>query len=144
MEPVELVLLSALVAAVFTLIWRAITLYDRRETAREEAKLASTQAFRELQAMRRANRGGRPRKKPKKQEDDDQDDGDEMDELLDAVEPWRPLIQGYVEARRLPVDIGRLFDERDPREKAKVAMYLEKMAADQANNHAAPQTSTGF
>lgn len=80
------------------------------------------------QQMQRAKAEKSPKKKRDEQEDDEDDDVDDIDVLIEAIRPFKPLVAGFAASKKVPLDFEALM-EHDPKEKAKVQVWIESQMA---------------
>jgi hypothetical protein len=119
---------GALVAAVLAFL-RITALMDRAQKRRIDLDSEKYRWSLGMHQKKGARSSQKPRNGRRDDEDEDVDPDDEdQDELDDAIElarPYAPLIKGLVESKGLPLDVDALL-EHDPREKAKIEMWLEQ------------------
>lgn len=122
-------IVAVVTAGVVALVvsWRLAKTTGELATRRQDHELELAKLKSGWYAQMQSNKAAKKaEKKPKKRDENAEDDEeDDVDRLVDAMRPFQSLVKGYAQARRLPIDVDRLFDG-DQVEHDKVGIWLEE------------------
>lgn len=118
---------------VLVIAFRALGMYERVLRAREDSAIEMQKLKSGWYTQMQRTKTEKTPKKKRDDQEDDEEDIDDLDMLIEAVRPYKSLVAGFAASRKVPIDVEALM-EHDPKEKAKVQMWLESQASKAGNN----------